>query len=196
MKKNILKIMLGSIILEVILVCIFILMGGFDEMSWHAMASVGIIFGYSLACLFYSKVYDIEEYKNIAVVGSIMAGITALISIVDIWEIFKFNSLFIKIEATCNIVVWSLALISWILSYISTNDLLNNFKKASTILITILSLVIAFMVWTEKYPEGFMLRLFCVLAVLTNGSFICTLILTRIYKKELKTNEQKDAENN
>ena len=51
-KKGILKIMLGSVILEAILVCIFILIGSFDDVTWKSLESVGIIFGYSIPCLF------------------------------------------------------------------------------------------------------------------------------------------------
>ena len=55
--------MLGSVIAEVILVCLFILAGHFDDFAWRTTASVSMLFLYSIPCLFYSKIYD-YKFKN------------------------------------------------------------------------------------------------------------------------------------
>ena len=185
MKKGILKIMLGSVILEAILVCIFILVGSFDDVTWKSLGSVGIIFGYSIPCLFYSKIYDDEKYKYIAISGASVVCVSALISILGLWDLISEGEFLGKIVETFNVIIWMLAFISWILSYISVNSLLNLFKKVSISLISLLSFFITIIIWTDSFPEGFLARLYYVLIVLTVGSFICTLILTRIYKKEI-----------
>ena len=185
MKKNILKIMLGSIILEVILVCIFILIGSFDDIAWEALGSVGVIFGYSIPCLFYSRIYDDKKYKYIAIIGASIACVTALITILGLWHLINQSELLIKIVGTFNVVVCMLAFISWILSYISVNKILNIFKKVSISLISLLSLFIIIIIWAGGLQKDLLIRLFYVLIVLTVGSFICTLILTVIYKKEI-----------
>ncbi len=197
MKKTILKVMLGTIILEVVLVCLFILIGNFDSVTLSALGSVSIIFGYSIPCLFYSKIYDDEKYKYIAISGASLACLSALISILNLWNLINWGELLSQITATVNVIVWMLALVSWILSYVSVNNLFNLFKKVSISLITILSLFIIVITWSS-YPAGFLSRLYYVLVVLTAGSFICTLILTKIYQKEIvKISQNKDTiENN
>ena len=184
MKKDVLKVMLGSIILEVVLVCLFILIGSFDDVAWKSLGSVGIIFLYSIPCLFYSRIYDNEKYRNIVFVGTTAVCISAVLWIFNLWDIISESMYLGKIVGTLNVIIWMLVFISCLLSYASNNDLLNKFKKASMILITMLSFFITIIIWSESFPEGFLARLFYVLIVLTVGSFICTLILTKIYKNK------------
>ena len=191
MKKMILKIMLGSVILEALLVCIFILVGNFDEIAWRAIDSVGIIFIYSIPCLFYSKIYNDEKYKYIVISGSVIVCISALINILSLWDLFIQGEFFEKLIVTFNVMIWMLAFISWILSFVSANNLLNLFKKINMFLILSLSCYITITTWTEFFPQGFLARLYYVLIVLTIGSFICILILKKIYKKEIVQLEQK-----
>ena len=195
MKKTILKIMLGSVILEAALICIFILTGTIaEETTWRAISSVLFIFGYAIPCLFYSRIYDNEKYKYIAIVGAAVASVLALISILKVWELIPAGEILGKFEGTLSTVVYMLVFISWVLSYASTNNLLNLFKEISISLIIILSFWIVIIIWTI-FPTGFLGRLFWVLIVLTVGSYICTLILTRIYRKELIKESQKEMMN-
>lgn len=192
MKKNVLKIMLGSIILEAILVCIFILIGSFEAFAWKSLLSVGIIFFYSIPCLFYSRIYDNEKYKYIAIIGSSLVCISTLIGVLDIWELSIFG-IFGNTAETIYVIMWMLAFVSWILSYTSVNNLLSMFKKISILLITILSFFITIDIWVD-IPGGFLQKLYYVLIVLTISSFICILILTKIYKKEIfKVSQNEDS---
>lgn len=184
MKKAILKIMLGTVILEALLVCVFILIGDFDDVAWQSIESVGIIFGYSIPCLFYSKIYDDEKYKYIAITGSGVVCITTVMSILSLWDLMGESDILVNILGTLNVVVWSLTFISWILSFISVNNLLSTFKKISITLILLESIFTTFNIWAG-FPEDFFARLYYVLMVLTVCAFICTLILTRIYRKEM-----------
>ena len=195
MKKGVLKVMLGSVVLEAIIVCVFILIGKFNDIAWKSLASVANIFLYSIPCLFYARVYDNEKYRNLAVVGTIVVGILALNSILSLWGLLGSYAILQKIIYTLSIVMWALAFISWALSYESVNNLLNLFKKIFISLLSILSLILIIIVWIEKFPEGFFSRLFYVLIVLTFGAFVCILILTRMFKKEL-INQSNEIEEN
>ena len=183
MKKIILKIMLGAIIVEALLVSLFILLGNFDTVSWRAMGSVAIIFAYSIPCLFYSKVYDHEQYKYIAFCGSGLACVSALLYILRIWEFISFDDFLMNFNGTLSSLIWMLAFICWFLSISSRNDTLNLFKKISitlTILLTSFSII---SIWNNEFLKDMILRLYFVLIVLTVGSYICTYILSRIYSK-------------
>lgn len=195
MKESILKIILGSIILEVILICMFILTGDFNEVAWHSLSSVGIIFIYSLPCLFYSKIYDDEKYKYISIIGVCFAAILALVSILELWNIISISNDLSKFLGTLNVVVWSLVFIAEILSYISVNNIISSFKKISILLIMICDLFIIGIIWTSL-PDGFLLRLYYIIIVLTVGSLVCTKILTRIYKKEIDLRNIMENEEN
>ena len=195
MKKNILRIMLGSIIVEVLLICIFILTENFNVSSIRALSSVGIIFAYSIPCLVYSRIYDRDEYKYIAAVGVSIACCLALIEILIIWEIIAAGKILTKIIASMNNLTWGLVFISLILSFASVNDLLNLFKKISISLIAILNAFVLFIIWAG-FPGSFMFKLFLVILVLTVGSLVCTSILIIVHRKELIRALQIDAMSN
>lgn len=192
MRKVILKIMLGAIIAEVCLVCILILTGNIASIGYRSLASVGTIFLYSIPCLAYSEIYYNKKYKYIAICGASFAGILALISIIEMWS-SDFGSIFSsKFNSTLSVIVWALAIVSYILSYISSNKLVNLFKKLNMIVITILSAFIIFFVWMGVLPDGIFARLFYMLIVLCAGLIIGFLILTKIYKNEISRLSSED----
>ncbi len=192
MKKSILKVMLGSIIVEAVLVCIFILMGDFNEVSWRSLGSVATIFYCSLPCLCYAKIYDNEKYKGLAIFGAIVACICALTSILVIWELIETDITIFKVNIIVETLMWALAIISWILSIDSVNDIVKRFKTISISLTSLLSLFIIINTLLGEFPEGFLARLYWVIIVLTVGSWICMSILTRIYRKELEKSSKQD----
>lgn len=189
MKKIILKVILGTIILEAILISFFILLGNFNEVSWKSMASVAIVLECSIPCLFYAKIYDNPKYKNIAILGVAISGINAIISILTLWTGFKNNINIIgKITGTLQNLMWLLVFISQLLSYNSIEKIVNNFKKISICALIILNIFILTIMWTEKFPEDFVARLFYMIIVLTVASYIATLIVVKIYKKNINLN--------
>ena len=110
MKKIILKIILGTIILEAILICLFILLGNFNIISWKSMASVIIVLECSIPCLFFAKIYDNSKYKNVAILGATISGIDAVISIVTLWTGFD-NNIIRKFTGSLQNFMWLLAFI-------------------------------------------------------------------------------------
>ena len=171
--------MLGSVIIEVLLVCIFILIDNFNLIAWRSLGSVAIIFGYSIPCLFYARIFDKDNYKNIAIVGVCLACISALIDILALWNIITQSEFLLKTSGVFSVITWALAYISWVLSYTIDNNIFNIFKKISITLTAILSFLLTMSIWTD-YFEGFLLRFYYILIVLTIGSFICLLILIKI----------------
>ena len=194
MKKIILKVILGSIILEAILICIFILLGNFNEVSWKSLASVAIVLECSIPCLFYAKIYDNPKYKNVAIFGVAISGIDAVISILTLWTGFK-NSIIGKVTGTLQNIMWLLVFISELLSYNSIEKIVNYFKKISIYAMIVLNIFILTIIWTEKFPEDFVARLFYMIIVLTVASYIATLIVVRIYKKNINANLNSENRN-
>jgi len=184
MRKATLKVMLGTVIIEVILVCVLILMGELNEVVGRTMLSVAIIFFNSLPCLLYARIYDDEKIKMIAVFGTILTSVVALLGILNVWKLIDVNGALEKVVEVIEIFVWSLALISWTLSYKPINKVVNIFRNASSISLAIFSLFSSVMVLIEYKLEGFMLRLYFVLMVITAGLYVCMYIVTKIYKKE------------
>lgn len=194
MKKIILKIILGTIILEAILICFFILLGDFNEISFKSISSIAIILECSIPCLFYSKIYDSPKYKNIATLGIAISGIDALISILTLWTEFE-NNLIEKFTGTLQSLMWMLVFISQLLSYNSTEKIVKYFKRISIIALIVLNIFILTIIWTENFPEDFVARLFYMVIVLSVASYIATLIIVRIYKKTI-TPSLKDENKN
>ena len=187
MKKIILKIILGTIILEAILICFFILLGNFNKVSWKSLASVAIVLNCSIPCLFYAKIYDNPKYKNIAILGVAISGINAIIFILTLWTGFK-NNIIGKVKGTLQNFMWLLVFISQLLSYKSIEKIVNYFKKISICTLILLNIFILTIIWAEKFPENFIARLFYIIIVLTVTSYIATLIVVRIYKKSTNAN--------
>ena len=187
MKKVILRIILGTIILEAILICFFILLGNFNEVSWKSLTSVAIVLECSIPCLFYAKIYDSPKYKNIAILGVAISGINAVISILTLWTGFE-NDIIGKVAGTLHNFMWLLVFISQLLSYKSIEKIVNYFKKISICTLILLNIFILTIIWTEKFPENFVARLFYMIIVLTVASYIATLIVARIYKKSTNAN--------
>ena len=191
MRKATLKVMLGTVIVEVILVCVLILMGKLNDVVGRTMLSVAIIFFNSLPCLLYARIYDDEKIKMIAIVGTILTSVAALLGILNVWKLIDVNGALEKVVKVIEIFVWSLALISWILSYKPINKVVNIFRNSSSISPAIFSLFSSVMVLLEYNLEGFVLRLYYVLMVITTGLFVCMFIVTRIYKKEFLEQKEK-----
>ncbi len=188
MKNNVLKIMIGSIIVEVLLICIFIL---FKSFNYRAIFSVGIIFAHTIPCLFYSKIYDNYEYRFIAVIGSILAFVSCLIQILFLWNVITVGIFLTKLLLSLRIIMAMLAIVSLTLSFNTQNRTFILFKKITNSLLIILSLYINIVVWLEISSNNFLLRLFLILLVLTTGSLACTFILAIIHKNEKEEHAQK-----
>ena len=188
MKKNVLKILIGSIMLEAILVSIQILTGDYiNTVMWQVILSLLIISEYSIPCLLYAKIHDDGEYESITVYGTILACILAFVQILTIWQILPIlnNDILNKINITLNIIVWVQAVIPWMLSYRIEKNIVDILKKITIALIILVSLWTIEIIWTEKLPEEFMLKLFIILIVLNSASLISTVILILTNKNEI-----------
>ena len=183
-KKNVLRIMLGSIIIEVLLICLFIILGNFNDVSAFALSSAGIVFGYALPCLLYAKIYDNEKYKYIAISGAVIVFVAALISILALWGVINVNVTYAKTLGILNVIIWALAFISVVLSYDIDTKSFRIFRLVFIISLSLLSLCIINTILNGDFPEGILLRLCFVLLVLTVGSAACVSILLKMYQKE------------
>lgn len=193
MKKVILKIILGSIILEAILICVFILLGNFNEVTWKSMASVAIVLECSIPCLFYAKIYDNPKYKNIAILSAAISGINAIISILTL--LIEFNTDIIgKILSTLQSFMWTLVFVSQLLSYNLTEKTFNYLKRISICNLVLLNIFMLYTIWTKKFPKDFAARLFVMIIVLSISSYIATLIAVEIYRKNTNKNLNSEDE--
>ena len=209
MKKNILKIMIGTVIAEVLVICYFILFGKNNDIysAIKISLSVGIVFCYTIPCLFYSRIYDNEKYKKYALIGSCLVLIASIFSILHLWDIIPFYSsdsstlysidntgemIYEKVMFTLNSIISILALFSWFIVYLNANKTLDKFVKGSLIISAISCLYFNLISWIDP-TEGFLIRLMYVLYVLSFGSIIITFILSIIHKKEIKEIRSKNA---
>ena len=143
--------------------------------------------------ILHARVYDKEKYKNFAITGVIVSCISVLVNTICVWSLIgmdifsllKTGVFFVRVIETTNTVAWILAGVSLILSYPSINDIMNIFKKISITLMPILGALIIIQTWSNGTAD-FFVRLQAISGVLTVGSFICTILLTRIFKDEIK----------
>lgn len=185
MKKVILKVIIGTIILETILVCFFILLGDFNEVSLKSMGSLAIILECSIPCLVYAKIYDNPKYKIISTIGAIISSISAIILILMLWTDLK-NEIIAKSVVTLQDFMWILVPISKLLSYNSEGRVINILKKISICAWSVLSIFVLVIIWLEKFPEGFVARLFWIITVLA----VAGNVIFRIYNPNSNANQK------
>lgn len=200
MKNNVLKLMIGTIIVEVVLVCILILVGEMDSVGMNAIGSGLIILEVLIPCSMCAKIYDRNEYKYIGIAAMVIAFIIVVLATLGIWEIIFEEKDVENIVGALHSILWYLGFTSIILSYPKDNKVLNRFKIATIIIMGLLSLFITVLFIKEDFPDGFLARLFFVLIILSIGSYASTYILSKIKKDNNENtkvvNEVKYAEVN
>lgn len=190
MKKVILKVILGSIVLQALLICFFILLGDIGDIGWKSLESVAIVLECAIPCLFYAKIYDIPKYKIVAVLSMCVSGCAALVFILSLWinlSYLEYSGIYSAINksvSTLQYLMWFLAIISLLLSYNIDKKILKSFRNVSICSFGILYLFIFVIIWVVDFPDGFLARLFYMLVVLAPASGISTIIIAKIYKND------------
>ena len=158
-KKNVTRVMLCAVIIEVVLACLFILLGNFNNVGVFIPSSTGIIFGYSLPCLLYARIYSDSKYKAVAICGTVVSVVAALISVLALWGIVHINITFVKTIGILNVIIWALAIISWILSLAIISKSFKIFKIIFMTSLSLLSVCISMIIFVGEIPSGILLRL-------------------------------------
>ena len=182
MKKAILKVLVGTIIAEMILACFFVLIDDMGDLSENTLMSVMVVFLYSLPCLIYSKLYDDSNYKTIAIIATITVGGAALLNIISMWTLTEVNGSLAKLYTTLNLLACMFILLSVILPLHHENKMFKTFRALSIMTLLSITLLIEIFLLGEFFPDGFGARLVAIISILGFGSFIATLILSKIYK--------------
>lgn len=186
MKKIVLKILLGSVITEILLICLSILMDNSNEIVSHAIISVFIIIIYLLPCIFYAQMLEKEKCKYLVMTG-LAFSIVAMLSntVYNLIPFFQGENM-LKICDSLDTIVWGLFLSSLVATIKSLNKGIRFFKIINIILTILLSIFLISQTWFGIIKDDFLQRIYYILIILTIGSYICTFILTKVYKKELK----------
>ncbi len=185
MKKTHTMIMIGSTIVEMLFVIIMIMFDKTALVGGKTIFSFLIVVGYAIPSFLYSKIAGNQKYGNIAIFGSIFAGITAILTLFYVWGIIKSGYYFIDLVTILNIVMWYTALISPILAYPSNDRILRALKVISVILLSITSMLcIAMVSFNIKYIL-YLNKLHLILAILDIGFYLSTVIYAKNVKKNM-----------
>ena len=217
MKKSILKIMIGSVILEVLVICFFIIIGiNGNTYFGKISASILCVFLYCIPCLFYTRLCNNEKYKYVVKVGVYMVIVAGVMSILSNWGLFDVKQKAVKlaivssaspihevIPVVSNIInslnsaIVTLAFMAIPLSYPDINKIFNIFKKSTIVLLGLSFINTIIYIWIPEiiqYNE-ILQRLVLVVTILTIGSLICLLITRIMYKKEINELRNKEEKN-
>ena len=185
MKDSVLKIMLGTIAVNVVITCIFILTKDSYVVALKAVTSMESVLLYAIPFWLYCRIVDDEEYRKLATIGSVLALITSIFNALVVWGLLSQSVFMTKLVYSFNITIWVLAYLSWIYSIRTVNDLLAMLKKVSSIITIIMGLGIGLYIWTGSLPDGFIVKLVYLLIVLGIGAFVSTFISSKFYRKEI-----------
>ena len=128
MKDNILKIMLITIILNVLVVCITIFSKSVYAISLDSISSFSGLLTYVIPFWLYTKIVDDEEHRKLASVGSVLALVTTIFSALNTLDIISSGVFLAKMVSALSIVIWVLAGLSFILSIRSVNGIVDLFS--------------------------------------------------------------------
>lgn len=185
MKKNMLKILIGSLCLSAIVGIVIILLGSFGEIESKILGTTLLVFGYSIPGLCSSTIYEKEKLHYFSIIGIMIALISCLYVICLVWNIFDFNifdSAQWKILWTLNILCWSSGHISLILLINDKNKMVLTFRLLTVIMSIIIDIMILIPTWELYNPSDFYYRLLLVIGILITLGTIGTPILNKIYK--------------
>lgn len=194
MKDNILKIMLITIILNVLVVCITIFSKSVYAISLDSISSFSGLLTYVIPFWLYTKIVDDEEHRKLASIGSVLALVTTIFSALNTLDIISSGVFLAKMVSALSIVIWVLAGLSFILSIRSVNGIVDLLKKVATFLTIILGLMFIVFMLTGSVSDGFMLKLVYALLVVDIGIYIGVFLSSKFYKKEITDLELSEKE--
>ena len=91
MKKNMLKLLIGSIILAALIGIIGILIGDFNEEMSKALSTAFIIIGFSIVGIIYAQIEDNIKLKYLMPTGIAITIVYFAILIMDIWKLIQID---------------------------------------------------------------------------------------------------------
>ena len=185
MRKNMLKLLVGSLCLSAFIGIVIILIGTFGEIESKVLATTLLIFGYSIPGLCLSTIYEKDRLRSFSIIGMLVVLITCLYTICLVWGIFEFDflsSIQWKIILSLNLLCCSSGHISLILLINNKNNLVLVFKNLTVLFSIIIDIMILLPLWDMFDPIDFYYRLMWVLGILITLGTIGTPILNKIYK--------------
>ena len=185
MKKTHTMIMIGSTIVEMLFVIIMIMFDKTALVGGKTIFSFFIVAGYAIPSFLYSKIAGNQKYGNIAIIGSLFAGITAILTLFYVWGIIKSGYYFLNLVTILNIVMWYTALISPILAYPSIDRILSILKVISVVLLSITSILYITIIVFNIKDTLYLNKILLILAILDIGFYLSTVICAKTVKKNM-----------
>lgn len=191
MKKNFLKILIGSLCLSALLGIISILTGNFGELESKILGTTATIFVFSISGLCCSMLYEKEKYKSFSTFGIVASLLACILLILIIWGFLDVCIIFCsennndfvwKMLETLIVLSYSSAHISLMLLIKNENNIIIKSKNLTILLSGILDIMILTMIWEIVAGSVFYGKLIFICAILVTLGTIISPILNRVYK--------------
>ena len=192
MKKNILKILVVSLIVSALIGIFAIITGTFGTLEAKILSTTLTIFMFSISGLCCSTIYEIKKYKKISIIGIIISLISAIYTILIIWGVLDICIIFCKNQNRNTWrILWSLIILSCSSAHLSLilkidnkNDIVQKTKLGAIVISLLLDFIILMLSWSIIQYNDIYNRILIVLAILVTLGTIITPILNKIYKKD------------
>jgi len=188
MKNSILKVLIFSLCASALVGILFILTGGFGSgfvIQLQILSTTSTVFGFSIAGLCCSTLYEKEKYRTFSKIGMITCLFGCLLLIGIIWNFISvFSSGFVwQLLFTSIVLSFSFAHLSLLLLINSQDNMVEKIKKITIILAIILNAMILNIIWSIfPFYSEFYGRLIAVLSILVVLGTIVSPILNKINK--------------
>ena len=193
MKKNVLKILIATLIISAILGISIIVLDLWNEMSVKVLATTAIIFGFSIPGLCCSTIYEKEDVKPFSIAGMTICVIGCLYILLLLWGILPTNGFFDvftwKVILSSIILSSSFGHLSLLLSITSNEKIVQYFKNSTIVLSIIIDILLLIMIIFEVEINWQLITVLAILIVLGT-------IVTPIMNKLNKGNSSKPSNNN
>ncbi len=186
MRKNILKLLIGSLCVSALVGIMIIMSGSFGELEIKVLVTTLLIFCYSIPGLCSSTIYEKGNLRLFSILGMGLALITCIYMLCLIWNIVEFNlfdTFKWKIIGTLNLLCWSSGHISLILLINNKHNIVSTLKNLTILFSAIMDYMILISLWSILDLSDFYYRLMWVFGILITLGTIGTPILNTIYGK-------------
>lgn len=180
MKKTILKVIIGTICIEALLLVIFILLGEINNVLWKSLGCAGLIILYCIPCLIHTDIH--EKNKIFSNIGISLALFSCLYYIIILIFDVDIPNLINEITTIIISETWFFTFYSLIIR-VNNKSIIKFFKNGTLTTASGINIYHIIMIISGKNPEGFFLRLYAILWVLTISGSVSLLILNKIHNK-------------
>ncbi|MBE6144083.1 MAG: SHOCT domain-containing protein [Firmicutes bacterium] len=177
MRKNILKVLIVTLIISAILGISIIFFGLWGEVSGKILLTTSTIFGFSIPGLSCSTIYEKKGKEKFAKLGIIICILSCLYILFIIWGLFRFYEITLKLLVAGILLSSSFGHLSLLMMNENKDNKVSIFRETTIFLSIIIDILFLLMIFLEIDVSW---KIVAILSILIALGTIVTPVLSKI----------------